>query len=173
LDLPAGARASGWFEPISGYHALGWVILGVMVMLSGVLFLAHLWEEREIHFTLSSALTALGVGFVPALALGLYQSAGHSAFLNSLLFRDTGRVNGTFADPNAFAMALALVLPLFVGFCLTKSGTKRFRMGLGVLSLGLGFLLFHTGTRSALLALVVAGIVGGGLWGMRGGAQRP
>jgi O-antigen ligase len=156
LAQPVAPQARGWAGPLSGDHALGWIALGTVIMASGLLFFWLNVRERPMDFT--SVRRALFLGFLPAVGLGSYQVISDFDAVNSAAFRGTGRINATFVDPNAFAMAGVLVFPLFIGWASFSrrpaTGWRRFSQ-VAAISLLLYLLLF-TGSRAAFGALLLS-----------------
>ena len=153
-----------WAGNSSLIHVGGWMVWGAIVFTAGFWFFIILNGSviQKEGIKKKSLIQAVLWGLVPAFLLGSYQIIFNTNFLNSFSFFDSGRINGTFADPNAFAMSLALLIPFVI--------SSKFTFGQvhpkWTLFLKYGFLftsiifLFFTGTRSSLLSLIAGGGIG-------------
>lgn len=104
-------------------------------------------------------LAALALGIACAGSFGLYQSLGHTALGNLPHYVPLNRINATFTDPNAMGIFLALALPPIAA---TFLAAPRWRVRATALLLAVGILhlLMLSGSRTALLSLGIAVLLG-------------
>ena len=104
-------------------------------------------------------LAALALGIACAGSFGLYQSLGHTALGNLPHYVPLNRINATFTDPNAMGIFLALaLLPIAATFL--AAPRWRVRATALLLAVGILYLLMLSGSRTGLLSLGIAVILG-------------
>ena len=85
-----------------------------------------------------------------SLAFGMFQHIGNLQFGNNPISIEEGLINATFKDALSFGAFTSMVLPLIFGLLLMAKGRdKMFYLALFVLA---GTMLFHSGSRSAVLS---------------------
>lgn len=145
-----------FFEEISAKNAVGWVVRGSLIYTGGwILAVLLLGLDRNDDASFWGLLSAALFGIIPAFVLGGYQVLGHEAFLNTRVFAEQLRVNGTFADPNALGMFLSILIPIVMALLVKAwtSGRKTVWPAFFLSHLiGDFFLLAGSGTRSAMLS---------------------
>jgi hypothetical protein len=92
-----------------------------------------------------------------SLAFGLFQHLGHLHVGNNPISIKEGMINATYKDALSFGAFLSMVLPLILGlFIVVRGKEKIFYFVLFVLG---GTMLFHSGSRSALLSMGVSAVL--------------
>lgn len=86
-----------------------------------------------------------------SLAFGLYQHLGNLRFGNNPISIEEGLINATFKDALSFGAFASIALPLILGLFFAAEGKEKiFYSALFVFA---GFMLFHSGSRSAVLSV--------------------
>ncbi|HQR68892.1 MAG TPA: O-antigen ligase family protein, partial [Thermoanaerobaculia bacterium] len=135
----------------------------VLLLLGDVLLLAALdaftrtardAPKRARLFAAASLGGALALGSVPF--EGLLPSAGWNAY-----WRELGRLSGSFTDPNAAGVAVALLVPVALAAFFADRATTGGRVEAGLALLLVLPALEASGSRSGFLLLGVAAVAGG------------
>jgi len=85
-----------------------------------------------------------------SLAFGMFQHIGNLQLGNNPISIEEGLINATFKDALSFGAFTSMVLPLILGLLFVTKGRDRvFYLALFVLA---GTMLFHSGSRSAVLS---------------------
>lgn len=152
-------------EGVTAGGALMSTVFFALNYLTGIAFFAVLAGAiRTREFARRIALVLLAAT-VLSLAFGLYQRFGDLTFANNPISIAEGLINATFKDALSFGMHLAAVMPLILGAMVSCGAVARL---FGAAAAGLSFyMIFHTGSRSALVCLAAATAVFLGLSVMR------
>ncbi len=177
-EKPLIERDGDWGNSLKLQNAAGWVLLGLAVMSGGWLLAVFLLKEVPGRLSIGQIFLPLGLGLLPSIPLGALQFFFHSGYLSSApTFINSGRINGAFIDPNAFAMTLCFLLPWAAGqlweWNRTLPQKKAWVNAGGALTSIMVILLFLTGTRSAFISLAGCAAVLAGCSFFRTDLRRP
>jgi O-antigen ligase len=106
----------------------------------------------------------LGVGWVVAACLGVYQMFGHITFLNPPFWAGLGRASGPLGDANLLGVMSALWGPALVAVAEARANRTWWWIAAGGLPLS-WLAVWASGSRSSM-PLVLLGVLGI-LWGLR------
>jgi hypothetical protein len=140
--------------PVSTGGALMSVVLFSLNYLTGFAFFFIIIQTLKSLSDLRKSLAALWLGAGLALLFGLYQQVKDIRLGNNPTSLVMELVSATFKDSLSFAAFLAMTIPLWIGLAIACKGARRwaaiFAAGLSI------YMLLFTGSKGALLSLVVA-----------------
>lgn len=112
-------------------------------------------QSSEPVYVINKWMKALMGGFLITLLMGVLQKWISIDWGNSSGFFGTLQINSTFSDPNALAFGVALFIPLLAAQFYQPFLQFYKKIGIGIFLLGMAYLLFNAGSRSALLEVAV------------------
>lgn len=153
-------RSDGLYELVTNVNdvtaggALMSVLFSSLNYITGFCFFLLLRNILKSETDHKALLAALGIGLLAAVLFGFFQVIFNRELGNTAFWVNLRQVNATFKDPNAFGVALAMVVPVFLGAAIALRGGLRLLCG-SVFFLGFLILPF-IGARSTLLGLILA-----------------
>jgi hypothetical protein len=152
-------RVPSAFGAVSAEAAL-FVITGILWF--DWLFSQYSADDQDTFQT--EIIVPLGIGWMIAGCLGVYQMFGHIAFLNPPVWAGLRRAAGSLGDANVFGVTSALWGPTFVAAASARSNGRRWWMAAAGLPLS-WLAVWASGSRSSMpiVAFGTAGILYG-LW---------
>ncbi|MBN1274324.1 MAG: O-antigen ligase family protein [Candidatus Aminicenantes bacterium] len=139
---------------VSSGGAIMSVVFNFLSYFTGFVFFFLLIGRKPSRPFVIKMMLVLAVSTLISLSVGMVQRFGDIKFGNNLISIRHGILNGTFKDALSFGAFISMTLPLLLGLFLYLKNLWRIVLaGNIILSI---FLLFFTGSKSALLSLFVA-----------------
>lgn len=135
-------------------NAIGWVLLTFTLNASGLLLFEWIYSlKRQNLFQVEKCLNLIFLSFSIPFAVGLAQFMQWTSWRTSPAFMEAGlhQYSATFSDPNGLGLYTALLFPLWLASIFQR---PRFT-GVWVAGIFLLFLMLLSGSRSAVLVLLI------------------
>lgn len=139
---------------VSSGGAIMSVVFNFLSYFSGFMFFIILLGAKPSRRFVFKMMLVLTSSALIALSVGMVQRFGDGTFGNNLISIRHGLINGTFKDALSFGAFISMTVPLFLGLFLYLKNLWRFVLAAAIL-LSV-FLLFFTGSKSALLSLILS-----------------
>jgi O-antigen ligase len=144
---------------VSAGGAIMSVVFYSLTYLTGIAFFLILVQAVRSEAFVRKAITALGSSALLSLGFGMFQHFNSLTLGNNPISIEVGLLNATFKDALSFGAFLSISIPFFLGILLSLKGLPRLIVAMTIIPSG--FLIFYSGSKSALLSLLAAlGVLG-------------